>query len=249
MNNNKDSITRLLNISLFIFLFLIYGSYSGILSIILNKFNISLKDMSTLNKSILLILCEFLLVLVISFIYRKELKEEFVLYKNNFKKYFLFSLKYWGLGLLIMGISNVIIQLIFKVTPNNEENVQLILKKLPLYITITSIFFAPILEELIFRKSFKKCFKNEIIFMFSSGLLFGLMHVLSSNNLLGLLYIIPYGTFGVIFSYMYNKTETIFTSIFIHMIHNSILVMLSLISTGVIWWKLELRNIKMNLEK
>ena len=234
MKNNKDLITRLLNISLFSFLFLLFGSYSEIIKIILNKLGINLKEMTDFNKSILLIFCEFLLVLFIVFIYRKELKKEFKIYKNNFKKYFKFSLKYWALGLLIMGLSNVIIQLIFKVTPNNEANVQLVLKKLPLYITITSIFFAPILEELIFRKSFKKCFKNEIIFMFSSGLLFGFMHVLSSTNPLGFLYIIPYGTFGVIFSYMYNKTETIFTSIFIHMIHNSILVILSLISIGVI---------------
>lgn len=234
MKNNKDFITRLLNISLFSFLFLLYGSYSGILKILLNKFNINIKEMTNFNKSIILIVSEFLLVVFIVLIYRKELKKEFVIYKNNFKKYFKFSLKYWALGLLIMGISNVIIQLIFKVTPNNEANVQLVLKKLPLYITITSIFFAPILEELIFRKSFKKCFKNEIIFMFASGFLFGFMHVLSSTNILGFLYIIPYGTFGVIFSYMYNKTETIFTSIFIHMMHNSILVILSLISMGVI---------------
>ena len=48
-----------------------------------------------------------------------------------------------------------------------------------------------------------------------------------------MLYIIPYGLFGSVFAYMYSKTKNIFVPMTFHFIHNTVLVILSFLSMGV----------------
>ena len=65
-------------------------------------------------------------------------------------------------------------------------------------------------------------------------LLFGLAHVVGTySGLLDLLYIIPYGILGGIFMYIYTDSENIFTTITLHFIHNTILMILYFISGAV----------------
>ena len=42
-----------------------------------------------------------------------------------------------------------------------------------------------------------------------------------------LLYIIPYGALGATFAYAYYKTDTVFTTVTFHIIHNTILFLIS----------------------
>ena len=67
------------------------------------------------------------------------------------------------------------------------------------------------------------------IFILVSGIFFGYMHVAGSTSLTQWLYIIPYSSLGISFAIMYNKTNTVFTSITIHSIHNTILTILSIL--------------------
>lgn len=218
---------------LFPIILLLYLSYSTILTFVLKKIGINIKDFNTWEKTIVLILFEFIFLLFLCFIYRKDLKEEFIIFKNNFKSIISFSLKYWCIGLLLMGLSNIILHFVLHSSPNNESQVQKLLSEMPVYVAIISCFFAPFIEELIFRKSLSKCFSNTLLFIICSGLIFGLLHVITSKNMIEFLYIIPYGLFGSIFAYIYYKTKTIFSTITIHMIHNTILIIISLISLGV----------------
>lgn len=232
--NFKDFSKKIFNIVLFITILFFYLFYSAFVVIILDKFHIDVKSMGITSKTIVLTLLEAVPVIVLGLIYRKDLVREFGLYKKNFKSYFKFSIKWWGLGLIIMAISNILIHVIFSITASNENTVQKLLKELPVYIAISSCLFAPIIEELIFRKSLKNCFKKNYLFIITSGLIFGGLHVLSSKEILGLLYIIPYGAFGSIFAYIYCKTRNIYSTIIIHMIHNTILIVLSILSSGVL---------------
>ena len=133
-----------------------------------------------------------------------------------------------------MGVCNIILQFVLHSTPNNENQIQDLLGTMPIYIAFASCICAPIMEELVFRKSLGNCFKSQYLFIIVSGLLFGLLHIVTSKNVYDFLYIIPYGLFGSIFAYIYYKTKTIFSTITIHMIHNTILVIISLIGLGVI---------------
>lgn len=222
------------NFMAFIGLFLMDILYSSLILAILQLSGVNITNMNTTTKTILQITINISFMLILYLIYRKEINKELKNYINNFKKYFSFGLKYWLLGLILMILSNLIIQYFYPSTASNEDAVQQTLKLFPAYTIFSSCIFAPFVEEIIFRKCLKKVFKSNIIFIITSGLLFGAAHTISSitTDTNQLLYIIPYGLFGAVFAYMYTKTNNIFTSTTFHLIHNTILVAISLSSLG-----------------
>jgi len=221
---------------LFIGLFLMDLLYSSLVVILLKHLGIDILSMENTPKYISEILINISFMLIIYLIYRKEINYEFKNYFKNFKKNFTFGFKFWILGLILMIVSNLIIQHIYPSTASNEDAVQESLKLFPVYTVFASCILAPFVEEMIFRKCLGKVFNNNTIFIIASGLLFGLAHTLASIGVgtSQLLYIIPYGLFGSVFAYMYRKTNNIFTSMTFHFIHNTILVTLSLLSIGVL---------------
>jgi membrane protease YdiL (CAAX protease family) len=128
--------------------------------------------------------------------------------------------------------SNLIIT-IFTTTDiaNNQESIIETLKVAPIYTFILTVFVAPILEELVFRLSFRKIFPHSNkLFIFFSGLIFGGMHVIgTSEHLVDLLFIIPYSLPGFIFAYVYTKSKNIFVPISLHFIHNGIMMSLQIL--------------------
>lgn len=192
--------------------------------------NINLKNISDLNFLILTILSDIVLFFIFYLIYRKELKKDFFTFKNNFSKCFDSGLKYWLVGLAIMMIANILISMFTPLSNStNEKTVQSLIPASPILMFIAAGLFAPILEEITFRKTFQTIFKKKWIFAIISFLVFGYIHVMNSNNPLELLYIIPYGSLGLVFALTDYETNTVFTSIMMHMIHNSILIILSLL--------------------
>ena len=130
-----------------------------------------------------------------------------------------------------MSFSNIIITFLLKGGgATNEKMVQDMITTLPFIMLVNAGVLAPILEELTFRKAFREALSNKWLFILVSGLVFGGLHVITSfQTPLELLYIIPYSSLGVAFAYMYDKTDTVFTSIAMHMIHNTILTLLSIL--------------------
>lgn len=182
------------------------------------------------NISHILSLMMFLLVLVL--IYFSEFKKEFVIFKKNFKKCLDSGFKYWMLGFFIMICSNIVINFLImggNIAANEEMNRQAIMSN-PLWYTILSIvLIAPLLEETIFRKSLDKIFNKPIYYCVISGLLFGFAHVMADlSSVLNLLYLIPYGGLGFCLAKMDVETETTFTSILFHSLHN-LLTLLALL--------------------
>lgn len=226
------------NFLLFIGLFILDVLYSGIIIIGLEYFGLDISNLNTSLKSICLIFIDISFMLILYLIYRKEINNEFLKQIRHLKTNFTFGLKLWSIGLLLMISSNIIISLIYPSVAANEEAVQSSLKMMPIYTAFASCIFAPFVEEIIFRKCLKKAFNSDILFIIISGFLFGLAHnlttLLTGTNISQLLYIIPYGLFGCVFAYMYVKKKNIFVPITFHMIHNTILVIISLTYTGVI---------------
>lgn len=219
---------------LFIGLFIMDILYSAIVIAILKYAGFDILALNNNLKYIALIIIDLSFMFILYLIYRKELNNEFSKYIKNFGKSFSFGLKLWLLGLILMIGSNIIIQLIYPSVATNEEAVQESLKMFPIYTAFASCIFAPFVEEIIFRKCLAKVFKNSFLFIVISGLLFGLAHTITEIGTSQMLYIIPYGLFGSIFAYMYSKTKNIFVSMTFHFIHNTVLVILSLLSVGVI---------------
>lgn len=173
----------------------------------------------------------FLLVILIA-IYFEDLKKDFLVFKKKYNEYLDTSFKYYFIGLLVMALSNVLINTL---TPSNiasnEESVQAMIKASPFLTLICTGILAPFVEELIFRKSFRDAFNSKALFIVVSSLVFGGLHViLTLKHLYELLYLIPYCSLGVAFCYSYVKTNNIFTTISLHAIHNTVITVMSIVS-------------------
>ena len=189
-------------------------------------FNIS-DDLAVLLK----LMADITFAGVLFFIYKKTIIEDFKKFFKNLKNILPTSLLYWGIGLFVMAISNIAIAKLTGIdTSTNQENVIKIIKAAPILALLITTVIAPFTEEIVFRKTFKDAIQSKIPFILISGIAIGAIHIISSfDNPLGLLYIIPYSALGIAFGAIYYKTDNIFSTISIHMLHNGILVLLKLL--------------------
>jgi len=210
---------------------LFYLFASTFVTEILNALGINYNNLSTPLKSTCLIIYQILMTLVIVYIYNKIIITDFKIFIKNNIKYFKEYIKYWFLMLILMISSNLIVTLFTSTdVANNQETIIETLKVAPVYTFIITVFVAPILEELVFRLSFRKIFNNNILFILLSGLVFGSMHVIGTcEHLIDLLFIIPYSIPGFIFAYVYTKSKNICVPISLHFIHNGIMMSLQIL--------------------
>lgn len=184
------------------------------------------------------------------------IKDDLAKIKQNGKK-FISNVGYTFGSLLVFSfVSGLIITLILLIADinysasGNEEAIELILKSNPLN-TISTIIIAvlggPIIEELVFRKSFFALSNNKgLKIVFISALAFGAIHVIlpilsALINYLGntgsikdilkeAIYIISYSAAGFALGYSYRRANyNIIPIITAHMLWNIFSLMLSLI--------------------
>ena len=228
-------IKSLINTMIFIGIFLLYAIYQQLIVEVLKHIGFDINKLGIHYKNICLIIIDISLIAITYLIYKKENNAELRRYDRNLGKYASFGLLMWTIGIVLMITTNLIIRKFYPSTiATNEEAVQQMLKTSPIYMTFSACIFAPFMEEMIFRKCIRKIFNSNVLFIIVSGLLFGLAHNLEVIGKPDMIYIIPYALFGSIFAYTYVKTKSIFVPMTFHFIHNTILVIFSLISMGVI---------------
>ena len=220
---------RILGISkgLITFLIFYFSSYLQIIPVLL--FNIDINNYTTKDLAIVNTFTDLILVLILIILYFKELNKEFKIFKEKWKTSMDSAFKYWFIGLMIMCTSNIAIGYMTSLsTSSNEQAVQGLISTTPYLMLFTAGILAPIAEEITFRKGIAKIFKNKWVYATASGLIFGLLHVIGSGNILEYLYVIPYGSLGFFFALTYYDTKSIYPSIIMHAIHNSALILLSI---------------------
>ena len=230
MNKIKNFINwKGLILGIIVFLLFYFSSYFQLIPIILLNWDI--RSITESQNVMLSTFSNIVLLLILFLIFRKDIIKEWKKFKLNFLENIDTGIKYWLVGLAIMMGSNIIINILMNLgQAANEQAVQQMISALPWLMFINAGIIAPCTEELIFRKSFRKAFPNKWLFVLISALVFGSLHVVTSmTSPIELLYIIPYGALGGAFAYMYQKTDTIFTSIAMHMFHNSALILLSIL--------------------
>lgn len=155
----------------------------------------------------------------------------FKVFIKNLKLYLPFIIKKYFkmLGLLLL-VGVPIVLLNNGNTSGNQSSINELFKKLPLITFILTTFYAPIVEELVFRLNFSNLIKNDKLFILVSGFVFGLMHVIGNfSNFQEFLYVFQYSVIGICLAKAYNKTNNIFVSIAMHFMQNflaSVLVLL-----------------------
>lgn len=215
------------------FLWIILLLFWGVIpSIGLYMLGIDATTLSDTTTIIISLVSDLLFISLIIGIYFKTVKKDFYKYFNhNFFNNLKTTLIYWSLGLCAMVASNYIIAIIMNgQLAENEEAVRSMVEMYPFYMAFNIIIYAPITEELIFRKSIRDIFKSKWAFVLASGLIFGGLHVVSSlTDLTSLLYLLPYCSLGIAFALLYYDTDNIFSSIVAHAIHNTLALILYLI--------------------
>ena len=219
--------------------FLLYFLFSPLISEILHLCNIDVDNLSPIPLNIVLIVVDLLFMGVLFLIYKNELIKEFKEFIKNKGKWFF---KYVGLfigSVLVMGILNVVLSKITNMsTSENEELVRELIKRLPVYMTISTILYAPFVEEILFRKCIRKIIMGndkivKIAYILISAIIFGLVHVVTLDaSFYDILMGIPYMVVGLSFGYIYVKTDNIFATIQFHLMHNTILLILQLVMRG-----------------
>jgi len=221
MDKIKSFFKGLFDIFLYFLLtILVYGIFNQDIS---NTNNLLLSNLST-------IVADLIILFMFIIIFRKTLIPDFNDFKKNWKKYLKDNIQYWLIGLALMLISNILISFLVEM-PTNEAINRDALFNTTIPSIISMVIIAPIIEELITRKNFKDAFKNQYIYIFISGLVFGSLHLLVAESLLECLYVIPYGVLGGAFAKIYYNTDNIWSNIFFHFLHNLIAILL--IFTGV----------------
>lgn len=152
------------------------------------------------------------------------------------------------LGYGISIVSAVLVQLLLvglgvHIPQSENQNVIIALQKIaPIPLAISAVLLAPITEELVFRQGIaelihrlfyyfphqKKWTQDAIVVMaiMVSGILFGLIHVLSNGDFIAM---IPYVVSGIVYtSFYFLSGRNVAVTIGIHMLNNAIATFITL---------------------
>ncbi|MBS7021170.1 MAG: hypothetical protein KH135_04830, partial [Firmicutes bacterium] len=160
-----------------------YFVFSYLEEVPLLLLGIDTSTLSTTVKTIYLLVYQVLLLGLIIYILKDSFLKDMKDIKKNHEKYFKTYFKYWFLLLGLMFLSNSIILLIMKFVgtgtslPENEELIRSNFQIAPIYVYLSSVLIAPIMEELIFRRGIRNIIKNNTLFILVSGFIFGGLHV------------------------------------------------------------------------
>lgn len=163
------------------------------------------------------------------FIYFKELRDCVKTFFKNFRAYVSYIFPRLGLMYIIYFVLSFICIIVLGL--GVSEN-QLAIESMPIWYTLPlAVLYAPIVEEILFRGCFRKFIKNDVIYIIVSGAIFGLLHTIGQSSLYEVfVMMIPYGVLGGFFAYLYSKTNNICCNMFCHFFHNSIAMIVILIS-------------------
>lgn len=163
----------------------------------------------------------FTLILII-IIFRKKLINDLKSFKQDIKGNTKKIIIAFIILTLFVYISNIILYLLFGTIADNEEILRNDISKNILLMFFPICIFGPIIEEITFRYPYKDIKTNKTIAFITYTTIFALLHLSVANNLIGLLYIIPYWLLSASFSYSFYKTNNIYTSIIFHTLNNII---------------------------
>jgi hypothetical protein len=159
-------------------------------------------------------------IITLFIIERKTLIKMFKTLKSDLKGNYKNVIKVSTSLLVLEFILNYVL---IKVTGHQPNNNQIIIDALKdngyFIFLIYSIILCPILETIIYFYPYQKVKHAKLGFVISS-LVFALTHITSANNLLDLLFVIPYISMSFAFNYGFFKTKNIYVSIIIHSINN-----------------------------
>ena len=195
------------------------------LPFILLKINV--EDIPQHSYNFYSIVLEITMLVIIYYTFEKEIKLAIKDIKENHQEYFDKYFKTYLIGITIMILSNILINKLGGGISENESAIRDEFKLYPIFTYISAVFLAPLLEESIFRLSFRAMIKNKYFYIIISGLTFGSLHLIGTKiDYLLPIYLISYCSCGWAFAYMMTKSNNILVSTAFHFMHNGLLMSL-----------------------
>lgn len=152
--------------------------------------------------------------------------------KPFIKTVFIYFAIYYGLTLLSSFFISALNEWLSLGDSENQIFIEFSLEHAAIPMVIATALLGPLVEELIFRKTIFSLIKNKGIALCVSTLSFGCIHIISSissgYSIVELIVLtLPYLTAGLIFGYIYIKTQFNFLYVtIIHMLSNIIALIL-----------------------
>ncbi|AFO51714.1 membrane-bound, CAAX amino terminal protease [Candidatus Mycoplasma haematolamae str. Purdue] len=100
----------------------------------------------------------------------------------------------------------------------NQDTIEERIKGQWLYVTISVLLFAPLFEELIYRRAMLKTASFHPSVILTSAFIFGMIHMDPARETV--FHLIPYMLGGFVFAMSYKWFKNIWISIFVHFLHN-----------------------------
>ena len=206
--------------------------FTAIFLYILQVISIATVGMLLGSNFVSYILANTILIVLIFLINRKSIIKQFKDIKKDgkgkVKNIILFTIIFL-LGEFFVNL--LLIKILGHQPPNNAQIFDYINNDNMALFIFHSLITAPIFEALMFFYPYRKV-ENRKVAIVVSILFFSLLHITTSNNLLDLLFTIPYILMSCALCYGYYKTDNIFYGIFAHIFSN----MLAIINILVIFY-------------
>lgn len=214
-----------------IIIFLTYFVYTTVISSILTGCGIN-------DDLIITFIADLIFFLGISFFYKNSLKQEFLQFLKEYtilKKIF-FIVKWVAILFVINILGGIITEMIFPelATDGNTNSIYTIASISTVYTVFKTIIFAPIVEELVFKKTIRGIISNNTIFIVTSSLVYALVNIMYTEiTYLTVIDFCSYFLFSAVLSYIYVRNkDNIAKPIIIKFFYNLIPLTILLLGIG-----------------
>ena len=235
----KNRLIDIIKLLISIIVLLCIGDISHI---ILSIFNINVDDFGIKVTALYQCILSFILFIVLLALYYDKFKLDLIKFKKELNKNISSIIKIFIIFMITKYIITIFTSFIIilmgydtsSAISINQKMLETYVKSAPILMLISGSILAPFYEEGIFRLGFKKVINNKWIFIVFSGTIFGALHVFPLDKgvtlALGIIQSISYITMGMFLSYIYYKTDNIYSSIGVHFLNNflSVLVVINM---------------------
>ena len=210
---------------------LLYFIWPYFISAILSGFNIT-GDASWYSR----LIANFLLLFLIVIIYLESIKIDLKKLRKDFKKLYFKAGKIFLIGFVIYTIvSAVVVELVPNGLNESVDSLLHIYDKTPFLLLLSTVVYYPIVEELVFKKTFKDFIKSKWMFIIITAFINGAFEImLSYTSVINLINIIPAIVFYGMLSYIYYDTDNVIVSISFRMMYNLIPCIGALLNVALI---------------
>lgn len=213
---SKSKVKFFLNSVSTIFLYFVWPYFASLFT--------ELLDLNNTTTMYVKFIANFILLFIVILIYSKSLKEDLKKFSKCWNEKCKKIITIFLAGLLLYFTFKLAIIMIFpNIDFDDITELANSFSSLPILLTISTLFYYPIIEEIIFKRTFKDLINNKWFFIIATALLNASFQVvLSATAPAQLVTILPNFVFYASLSYIYYETDNLLIPISLRVLYNLI---------------------------